>query len=615
MNRLRVRPAAGPTVALTVLAVVGAHLLSPGAAPPGAAAEGAAPLAALYDNTAVTAGSAPAGDLDGRGGSLAEADLAAAGWARGARITVNGTTYTRADVAPGRPDNVLAAGQDVALSGRGSALGFLATATGGPATGTGTVRYADGTSSSYELTVGDWAAGSTAAAALTLPHRHTPAGTVPEQARLYTAAVPIDRGKAVVAVTLPRLRDDRDDRAPALHVFDLAVRNTTDAPGGRVWEAAWTASPGTASAVPEPDGWTDRTLRMVVHPNLAGRTVRIRLTNALSPVPVTFGRVTLAVRADHGTARAAPVPVTFAGRTRTTVPAGGDAYGDPVDLPVAEGDELLVSIHLPGRVLVAPRHVWALSTSYTTAAGAGDHSTDTGGAAFTRPIPYWAFLTGVDLATADGRGTVVALGDSQTDGAHTRPDADHRWPDLCAADLRRTAPGTGMANAGLSANSLLTDSTGAAGPAALNRLDRDVLAQPDARTLVLYEGINDITLHDASARDLIAGIRRITALAHAHGLRVVVATIPPFGGSTLWTEEREEVRQQVNSWIRSSRDIDARTDFDLAARDPAAPERLRDGVHDPRDHLHFNDAGTRLLADTLAPALAGVLTRGAPSGR
>ncbi|MFD0532001.1 GDSL-type esterase/lipase family protein [Kitasatospora arboriphila] len=224
-------------------------------------------------------------------------------------------------------------------------------------------------------------------------------------------------------------------------------------------------------------------------------------------------------------------------------------------------------------------------------------------------------MTGVDLATADGRGTVVALGDSQTDGAHTRPDADHRWPDLCAADLRRTAPGTGTANAGLSANSLLTDSTGAAGPAALNRLDRDVLAQPDARTLVLYEGINDITLHDASARDLIAGIRRITALAHAHGLRVVVATIPPFGGSTLWTEEREEVRQQVNSWIRSSRDIDARTDFDLAARDPAAPERLRDGVHDPRDHLHFNDAGTRLLADTLAPALAGVLARGAPSGR
>ncbi|MCU7820558.1 GDSL-type esterase/lipase family protein [Kitasatospora sp. DSM 101779] len=616
MNRLRVRPAAGPTAALAVLSVLGAHLLSPGAAPPGAAAEGAAPLAGLFDNTAVTADGAPAtGDLDGRGGSLAEADLTAAGWSRGARITVNGTTYTRAEVPPGWPDNVLAAGQSVAIGGRGTALGFLATATGGPATGSGTVHYSDGSSSSYELTVGDWAAGSAAVAALTLPHRHTPSGTVPAEARLYAVAVPIDRGRTVSAVTLPRLRGDRYDRAPTLHVFDLAVRNTADAPGGRVWEAAWTASTGSASAVPESDGWTDRTLRMVVHPNLAGRTVRIRLTNALSPVPVTFGRVTLAVQADHGAARAAPVPLTFAGRGRTTVPAGGDAYSDPIDLPVAEGDELLVSIHLPGRVLVAARHPWALSTSYTTASGAGDHSTDTGGAAFTGQMSYWAFLAGVDLATANGRGTVVALGDSQTDGAHTRPDADHRWPDLCAADLHRTAPGTGIANAGLSANSLLTDSTGSAGAAALNRLDRDVFAQPDARTLVLYEGINDITLHDASAQALTAGIREIAALAHAHGMRVVVATIPPFGGSARWTQEREEVRQRVNSYIRSSRDFDAHTDFDLATRDPAAPERLRDGVHDPHDHLHFDDAGTRLLADTLAPTLAEVLARGGPAGR
>ncbi|WP_052390144.1 GDSL-type esterase/lipase family protein [Streptomyces sp. NRRL B-24484] len=601
---------------MAVLSVLGAHLLSLGAAPPGAAAEVAAPLADLFDNTAVTADRAPAaGDLDGRGGSLAESDLTAAGWARGARITVNGTTYTRAAVAPGRPDNVLAAGQEVAVTGRGSALGFLATATGGPATGTGTVHYSDGSSTSYRLTVGDWTAGSTAAAALTLPHRRTPSGTVAAGARLYAVAVPVDRARTVTAVTLPRPDGDHYDRAPVLHVFDLAIRNTTDAPGGRVWEAAWTAVTGSASAVPEPGGWTDRTLRMVAHPNLAGRTLRIRLTNALSPVPVTFGRVTVAVRAAGGSARAAPVPLTFAGQGRTTVPAGGDASSDPVDLPVAEGDELLVSIHLPGPVQLAPRHPWALSTSYTTASGAGDHSTDTDGAAFTGRISYWAYLAGVDLATADGRGTVVALGDSQTDGAHSSPDTDRRWPDLCAADLRRTAPGTGIANAGLSANSLLTDSTGAAGAAALNRLDRDVFAQPDARTLVLYEGINDITLHDATARAITAGLREIAARAHAHGVRVVVATIPPFGGSARWTREREEVRQRVNAWIRTSDDFDARTDFDRAARDPAAPERLREGIHDPRDHLHFNDTGTRLLADTLAPVLTAVLARGGPAGR
>ncbi|MEV8100544.1 GDSL-type esterase/lipase family protein [Kitasatospora sp. NPDC085879] len=598
MNRLRVRPAAGSTAALTVLSVLGSSLVALGAAPPRAAAEGATPLPALFDSTAITADGAAAGDLDGAGGSLAAADLDAAGWSRGARITLSGTTFARADVPPGQPDNVRAAGQTVALTGRGGALGFLATATGGPATGTGTVHYGDGTSSTYRLAVRDWTQGSAEVAALTLPHRHTGAGTVDAEARLYTVAVPIDRSRTVVSVTLPTPGATPD--GPTLHVFDIAVRDTTSAPGGRSWEAAWTASIGTASAVAPGTGWTDQTLRMAVHPNLAGTTARIRLTNALSPDPVTFGRVTVAVQADRGAARAAPVPLTFGGRGRTTVPAGGEAVSDPIDLPLAAGDTLLVSIHLPGHVLVAPRHEWALSTSYATGPGAGDHSGDTDGAAYTGQFGYWAFLTGVDVATGPGAGTVVALGDSQTDGAHTAVDADHRWPDLYAADLRRTAPNTGVANAGLSANSLLTGSTGAAGPSALDRLDRDVFAQPDARTLVLYEGINDITLHDATADALIAGIREIAARAHAHGMTVVVATIPPFGGSAHYTERREAVRQRVNSWIRSSRELDGCADFDLAARDTAAPDRLRDGIHDPRDHLHFNDAGTRLLADTLA---------------
>ncbi|MFD8785001.1 FG-GAP-like repeat-containing protein [Kitasatospora sp. NPDC059599] len=610
MNILRRTPRAAerPIAALAALSALGACLMSLGAAPALAATQGS-PLTALFDNTAVTADTdTSAGDLDGDGDTLSASDLDAAGWSRSARITVSGATFSRADVDPGRPDNVLASGQTVAVSGSGSALSFLATAANGPVTGSGTVRYSDGTSSGYRLTVGDWAQGDAAEAALTLPHRNTASGPRTADARLYAVSVPIVRGKAVTSVTLPNVGGVLGSGRPSLHVFGLALRDTTSAPDGKTWEASWAAAMGVASPVPQSGGWTGQTLRMTVHPNLAGDTVRIRLTNALSPSPVTFGHVTLAVQADHGTPKATPVSLTFDGSQQTVVPAGGEVHSDPIAFPISQGDNLLVSVYLPGPVRVAPMHDWALSTSYTTEPGAGDHSADADATGYPGQFQFWTFLTGVDVANDNGGGTVVALGDSQTDGGHTAVDANHRWPDYYAADVRAGSPNTGVANVGLSANSLLTDTAGGAGVSALNRLDRDVFAQPDARTLVLYEGINDIGLHNASATDLISGVRQVAARAHAYGMRVLVATIPPFGGSTHYSDAGENVRQAVNGYLRSSHDVDGCADFDLAARDPLMPSRLRDGLYDRNDNLHFNDTGTKLLADTLARGTPGVAT-------
>jgi lysophospholipase L1-like esterase len=42
-------------------------------------------------------------------------------------------------------------------------------------------------------------------------------------------------------------------------------------------------------------------------------------------------------------------------------------------------------------------------------------------------------------------------------------------------------------------------------------------------------------------------------------------------------------------------------DFDAVVRDPARPHRILP-AYDPGDHLHFNDAGMRALADAVDPA-------------
>ncbi|WP_159046064.1 FG-GAP-like repeat-containing protein [Streptomyces sp. WM6372] len=588
-----------------VLSLAAGGLVTATTAPAHAATYGT--VREAFNNTAISPDGEPgAADFDAAGRSLSATDLDRAGWLRGTRVTLNGTTYTRADVAPGRPDNVLATGQTLAVRGSGNALGFLASATSGSVAAPVTVTYGDGTSAQQTLEVGDWSAGGTATAALSLDHRNTASGQQAGPARLYAVTVPLDPGKTVTSVTLPKTGSAAAPGTPApaaaLHVFDIAVRSTPAAPGGKFWAGSWGAAFGSAPQT-APQGWSQQTLRMVVNPHTSGGTARVRFANTFSPQPIRLGHVTVAAQAQAGGAAAAqaPVSLTFGGGQETTLPAGGEIYSDPVTFPVTAGKNLLVSIYLPDPVTVVPTHDYALTTSFISGRQAGDHTADTGATAFPGTLPNWALVSGVDVAAAENIGTVVALGDSQTDGAHSTPDKNQRWPDHYAAALNGTSQTAGVVNSGISANRLLSDRADAAGPGALSRLDRDVFAQSNVRTLVLYEGINDLAHDSASAESVKDAIRRICAQAKARGIRVVVATIPAFGGYSAYSDAKENARQQVNAFIRTMTEADARTDFDLATRDPDMPSQLLAGTLKPGgdDHLHFGDAGTKVLADTL----------------
>lgn len=554
-----------------------------------------------FDNAGIATQANPGvADLDGAGDSLSADALDAAGWTRGARVTVSGTTYTLPDVAPGQPDNIVAAGQRVPVSGAGNALGFLLAATGGTVTGSGTVHYEDGTSSPYTLDgIGDWEAGNPVAAAVVLGR--SARGTTP--VKLYAVTVPLAAGKTVASVTLPAAAAD----GKRLHVFSAAVRSTPAAPGGASWTGSWATSFGhggsTAMGSAYPD-WTNQTFRMVVNPHTGGSTVRLRFANTFSPDPVKLGHVTLAGQAAGGNAAQAPVTVTFGGAQQTTLPAGGEVFSDPIALPVTAGKNLLVSYHLPGTVKVAPQHAYALATSYTTPRSGGDHTGDVGDTAFdkTLPLSFWSLVSGVDVATSGAPGTVVTLGDSQTDGGHSTKDTNRRYPDFYASFLNGTPSAPGVLNAGISGNRIARDIAAGQGPSALTRLDRDVFAQPNVREVVLYEGVNDIVGDGASAATVTDAIKTVAAQARARGIRVTVATIPGFSGYAPAAPSfrlREAVRQAVNAYIRTTGDIDAVIDFDAVSKDLDDPYALRPSLASA-DKLHFNDAGTELLGRTLA---------------
>ena len=107
-----------------------------------------------------------------------------------------------------------------------------------------------------------------------------------------------------------------------------------------------------------------------------------------------------------------------------------------------------------------------------------------------RPSPPGTFLTASMSTSGQGSFAIVALGDSITDGAHSTLNANRRWPDVLADRLiNRPTNNISVLNEGIGGNRVLNEG---AGPSALSRIDRDVLAQSGVRYLVVLESINDI---------------------------------------------------------------------------------------------------------------------------
>jgi len=338
----------------------------------------------------------------------------------------------------------------------------------------------------------------------------------------------------------------------------------------------------------------DRTCREVLRLAAGGRAVRLRLSNALNPDPLRLSAVTVAVRTSGAAADATTMrPVTFHATPSLSVPAGGVALSDPVALPVKAGADLLVSLAVPGTERI-PEHQHGVATGYCTAPGTGDHTADTTAAGFADAGHATLVVDAIDVvAGAAAPRTILAVGDSLTD-ARLWPGVYGRWSDVLAARLGSAAA---VANAGVDGNRLVAP--GGYGPTVVQRFDRDVLSRAGIGTVVLLAGTNDITA-GVSADELTHRLSALAAKAHAHGLRLVLMTLTP---AHRRTADKEQVRQDVNSWIRTTKAADAYVDADAALRDATNPMRLAPS-YDFGDGLHLSLAGQRALGEAVANALS-----------
>lgn len=389
---------------------------------------------------------------------------------------------------------------------------------------------------------------------------------------------------AVLAVAVPL--------SASAVVGPRVVDRPAAASGQQVWQAAWRTAPQPPVASgPSHDGFTGQTVRMVVRPTVRGPAVRVRLSNRYGAAALHVGRVVVADQEVGPTVVAGTQRVaTFGGGEALAIPAGDEAVSDPLPVRARAGENLVVSVYLAGPTGPATWHAKAQTTSYVS--GPGDWTTEPGGSPYQSITPSWFFLDGVDVLSRPVAGTVVAFGDSITDGAYSTIDAAHTYPDRLAGRLH----GYAVLNEGIGGNTIRTDTAGG-GESALHRFERDVIEQPGVTAVVFLEGVNDIGA-GATAPQLIAGMTELVGLAHEHCLRIVGGTITPFRGSVYDTPAHERTRQTVNRWIRTSGRFDAVADFDQALRDPADPGQLAPRLHTVGD-LHPNDLGYQVMASTI----------------
>ncbi len=342
------------------------------------------------------------------------------------------------------------------------------------------------------------------------------------------------------------------------------------------------------------------TMRQVVRVSASGPRIRLRVSNESGSDIQVLGAVHVAMAGSDGTLVAgSDHVVTFGGQSSVAIPAGAPLLSDPVDMAVKSLDRLYVSVFVPGPAVVqGGRTLW----SYVAGAP-GDVTAETS-LPDVRLVRAPVFVTGVEVG-APQTNVVVTLGDSITEGDQSTSNAFRSWPDRLAERLA-SAPGEthwAVVNAGISGNRVLRTGTG---PSALARFDRDVLVVPGVKVVILLEGINDIgrafgmsgAPEPVTAEALEAGYKQIIARAHAHGIRVIGATLAPYKGAFYYTDAGEAVRTAVNNWITTSGAFDGVVDFAPALADPADPLSFAAQYND-RDHLHPNDAGYQAMANAI----------------
>lgn len=377
-----------------------------------------------------------------------------------------------------------------------------------------------------------------------------------------------------------------------------------------LWVTTWAASPQKVwnkdFVFPTniPDQISNQTIKQISQISLGGEAVRLVFTNQYGDQPLYIDKTTVGLIKGQSLKSKSAYPVYFSGKLKAQILPGKQLISDPIQLPVPDHSQLMVNTFIQRQTTFKTFHWDAKQTSWLIT---GNQTANLNTPSSAKTTTARLLLSAVEVKPKRKAHVVAVIGDSITDGATATLDANTRWTDFLA---KRLSPHQiAVINSGISGNRLLTDGMG---DSALDRLKKEIFQYSGVKTLIVLVGINDISWPGTAFAPkqqiptfeaLTQGYKRVVDEAHRQGIQVIGATLLPFSGAlpntpldNYYQPNKDELRQRINHWIRTSHTFDGVLDLEQGLKDPKHSDRLNP-IYDSGDHLHPNDRGNQQMAN------------------
>lgn len=376
------------------------------------------------------------------------------------------------------------------------------------------------------------------------------------------------------------------------------------------WVTTWAASPQKVwnkdFVFPTniPDQISNQTIKQISQISLGGEAVRLVFTNHYGDQPLYIDKTTVGLIKGQSLKSKNAYPVYFSGKLKAQVLPGKQLMSDPIQLPVPDHAQLMVNTFIQKPTTFKTFHWDAKQTSWLIT---GNQTANLNTPSSAKTTTARLLLSAVEVKPKRKAHVVAVIGDSITDGATATLDANTRWTDFLA---KRLSPHqVAVINSGISGNRLLNDGMG---DSALKRLNSEVFQYSGIKTLIVLVGINDISWPGTafapkqqipSFEALTEGYKRVVKEAHEQGIQVIGGTLLPFSGAlpntpldNYYQPNKDELRQRINHWMRTSKTFDGVLDLEQGLKDSKHSDRLNP-IYDSGDHLHPNDRGNQQMAN------------------
>ncbi|MDQ9950818.1 MULTISPECIES: SGNH/GDSL hydrolase family protein [Acinetobacter] len=376
------------------------------------------------------------------------------------------------------------------------------------------------------------------------------------------------------------------------------------------WITTWAASPQKVwnkdfvfpTLIPEQI--SNQTIKQISQISLGGEAVRLVFTNQYGDQPLYIDKTTVGLVKGQSLKSKSAYPVYFSGKLKAQILPGKQLISDPIQLPVPDHAQLMVNTFIQRPTTFKTFHWDAKQTSWLIT---GNQTANLNMPSSAKTTTARLLLSAVEVKPKRKAHVIAVIGDSITDGATATLDANTRWTDFLS---KRLSPHqVAVINSGISGNRLLTDGMG---DNALDRLKKEVFQYSGVKTLIVLLGINDISWPGTAFapkqqiptfETLTQGYKGVVDEAHRQGIQVIGATLLPFSGAlpntpldNYYQPNKDQLRQRINHWIRTSHTFDGVLDLEQGLKDPKHPDRLNP-IYDSGDHLHPNDRGNQQMAN------------------